>query len=592
MMKKFFLIVCGSFVGAFLALTVLCISALICSFAILSSMKSMQGLQDKSILHIALSGPIQERGDMGGVNVIGLLQGQEEPMYLSDILHSIKVAENDEKIKGILINCKGADAAPATLRQIRQAIEEFKKSSNKFVYAYASEGYSQGDYYIATVADSIFLNPVGAVDVHGMASATPYFKSVLNKIGVEMQVLRVGSYKSAVEPFLLDSISPANREQQELYLGNIWKTMEREMAASRKIDLASFDALADTVLITLSAEELKKKQLIDALCYEHDMIDRLKQLTQLGKEDDLRLAAPGDVAGDYDYGSNKDGIIAVVYAEGEIDGSDNSGINSEQLVEVIRTLQEDEEVKGLVLRVNSPGGSAFGSEQIWESLEQFKKSGKTFAVSMGDYAASGGYYISCGAHRIFADSTTLTGSIGIFGMIPCAQELIENKIGIHTSIVKTNKNADMGVGGIMAKRLTPVQYQAMQNYINRGYDLFTKRCANGRNVSQDSIKAIAQGRVWDGISAKKIGLIDQFGGLNDAIEWVARKTNLKTGYYLVQEYPVVEMDFTNFINLYGTAKYEAKMKEEMGIFYRYYEQTRQLLGRKHILCLMEPVEIK
>ncbi len=597
-MKKFILIVCGSFVGSFLAFLIFTLCALAISFSLLFSMSSSMkpSVKDKSVLYLKLDGNVAEYEGANQMGIMDLIQGREKTPSLNTMIKALHVAETEDKIKGVLIDCNGASASTATLRQLRQAIAEFKKNSRKWVYAYANEGYEQGDYYVASVADSVLLNPIGAVDVHGLVTVTPYFKKVLDKVGVEMQIMRVGTYKSAVEPYMLDSISPANREQQTLFLGNLWKTMAGEIAASRHIDATAFNAMVDNVMLAQPAEYLLAKHLIDATAFKHQLEDRLKVKLGIDDDDDLRVASPEALAGNYDNGSNEDGIVAVVYAVGEIDGSSSpaseSGIDSEELVNTILDLKKDDDVKGLVLRVNSPGGSAFGSEQIWEALEEFKKSGKTFAVSMGDYAASGGYYISSGAHRIFADETTITGSIGIFGVIPCAEELVQNKLGINTSIVKTNANSDMGAAGIMSKKLTPVQMAAMQNYVNRGYDLFTKRCATGRKVSQDSIKKIAEGRVWDGITAKKIGLVDEFGGLDKAIEWVAKKANLNDGYYQVQEYPNDELDVRKFMKLYSTQLYAKEMQDQMGLFYQYFEQTRAILNRDHVLCLMEPMEIK
>lgn len=602
MMKKFILTVCGSLVGAFLALVVFGLCAVAVSFSIMAAFakSEVQSIQDHSMLYIKLSGPIAERSAdaSAAASVMAMVQGQNGTSSLSDMVKAIEVAKTEKKIKGIYLDCQGAQASAATMRSLRNALLDFKASSHKPVIAYGYQGYSQGDYYVATVADSVLLNPVGAVDVHGLAAVTPYFKTLLDKVGVKMQILRVGTYKSAVEPFMLDSISPANREQQSLFLGNVWRVMAGEMARSRDIAPAQFNAMADSLMLTMTAPALKASKLIDGTCYKPEMEDKIRRIAGLEQDDDLRLASPELVVSHYDNGSNKDGIVAVVYAVGEIDGSDGpmadgENIDSEKLVATIEELRNDDDVKGLVLRVNSPGGSAFGSEQIWRALEQFKRAGKIFAVSMGDYAASGGYYISCGAQRIFADSTTITGSIGIFGMIPCAQELIENKLGVHMGVVKTNANADMATDyGIVSKAMTPVQLAAMQNYINRGYDLFTQRVASGRGVSQDSIKKIAQGRVWDGISARRIGLVDQFGSLADAVDWVAKKASLNTGYYEVKEYPDLEVDLRAMLSsLYGM-KQQERLAQSMGMFYTYYRQLEAMAGRRHVLCLMPPIEVK
>ena len=591
MLKRFILIVCGSFVGAFLALVVFFISAIMLSMALMK-MGSSQKVADNSVLHLCLEGAMDERQGNEEVNVMGLVTGNNfEYMYLDETIKAIKAAKEDDRIQGIYIECKDIDASAATLRQVRQAIIDFKKSG-KFVYAYANEGYSQGDYYVATVADSILLNPIGALDVHGLAAVTPYYKKLLDKVGVEMQVVRVGTYKSAVEPYMIDSISPANREQQELYLNNIWGTMASEMAAARGISVDAFNSLADSITIAMETSKLVKSHLIDRTCYKHEMESRLKQLCGLDPDDDLRLVSIPVMASYYKPAKSKDGSIAVVYASGEIDGGGGGGIDSEELVATLEDIMKDDDIKGVVLRVNSPGGSAFGSEQIWEALERVKKTGRPLAVSMGDLAASGGYYISCGADHIFADSVTITGSIGVFGVIPTGQELYQNKLGINVSVVKTNANSEMSAMGIYNKKFTPVQLAALQNYVNQTYDLFTKRCADGRHMPQDSIKKIAEGRVWDAKSAKKLKLIDDFGSLDDAIKWVAAKAKLQEGRYGVIEAPEVTMNWKSMLGSIVSTKYRQQMAQEMGDFYKYFEQLKSILNRHHVLCLMEYTEIR
>ena len=598
MMKKFLLVVCGSFVGVFLAMTFFVLSAIVFSIAMMSMGSKMNGaakVQNNSILHIDLSGSIDEREAGRDFDYMAMMMSgkmEETCASLATLKQALKEAKTNDKIKGVYLECNGSDAAPATREELRAALADFK-TSGKFIYAYGNEGYSQGDYYLASVADSLFLNPVGAVDVHGMASNTPYMKGLLDKAGVEMQVIRVGSFKSAVEPYMLSEMSPENRLQQEQYLGNIWKNLSDSMSASRKISPEKFNQLTDSIIITMRPKDLVKNHLVDKLCYKHEMESTLKKLTDVDEADDLNLVDPYTLTDGIKMNTSSD-QIAILYAVGEIDGAAsmlggrNDGIDSESLCEEIADLAEDDDVKGLVLRVNSPGGSAFGSEQIWEALEQFKKTGKPFAVSMGDYAASGGYYISSGADRIFADRTTITGSIGIFGMIPCFETLLEEKLGVHLETVKTNENSDMGIG---PKRLTPVQMQALQNMVNEGYELFTNRCATGRKVSQDSIKTIAEGRVWDATKAKEIGLVDEFGTIANAVEWVAKKAGLKEGKYSTATYPNAEADWKSILGNYMTMRYQSRMEREMGIFYDYYRQLNQVLNRSRILCLMEPVNI-
>lgn len=594
-MKKFILIVCGSFVGVWLALTFFTIASVIMSFAIFGSMASMGSqtvnVKNNSLLYIDLSGQINERSGLDDINPLALIQDGDlsESASLDVLTKAIDEAKDNKNIKGIYINCEGVAASPATLFELRSALSKFKKQSSKFIYAYGNDGISQSDYYVASVADSIFLNPVGAVDIHGLAATIAYPKKLLDKLGIEMQVIRVGTFKSAVEPYMIDSISPANRLQQEHYLGSIWSNMVDSIAQSRKLSTARLNQIADGIVMTLPADTLKSYRLIDGICYRREFENKLKKLTKVDLDDDLNLVSPQDLASSTDDSSKGSKEIAVVYAVGEIDGQSGSGIDSEELVETIQDLENDKDVAGLVLRVNSPGGSAFGSEQVWKALDDFKKSGKTFAVSMGDYAASGGYYISCGGERIFAEPTTITGSIGIFGVIPNLSGIVNNKLQVNISTVKTNANADFGV---LTNPLTPVQRAAMQNMINRGYDLFTSRCANGRKVSQDSIKTIAEGRVWDGKSALKIGLVDEFGNLDKAISWVAKKKKLNDGDYKVGTYPDAKNRWLKMLDKYTDARADKQLQERFGIIYDTYRQAEAMLSRKHVLCMMQPVNIE
>ena len=597
MMKKFILIVCGSFVGAFLAFLIFLFAAMIMSFGIMGSMgssgKKAVSVNKHSILKLDLGTTINERSGGEEIDMMTLLSGDIIPsdLGLNTMISAIENAAEDDKIEGIYIECNGVNAAPATLKAVRRALKEFKKSG-KWIAAYGHEGINQADYYLASVADSIYLNPVGAVDLHGFGSVTPYMKKLFDKVGVEMQVVRVGSFKSAVEPYILSEMSEANRLQQEHYLGAIWNDMRDSIAADRKLASAALNTLCDSLVVCFNTQRLIKEKLVDKLVYLDEMEDILRARTKVDKKDDLNYVSPDDIADDLELPAIGD-HIAVVYAVGEIDGatgmlSGEEGIDSKKLSETIHKLANDDNVKGMVFRVNSPGGSAFGSEQIWKAIKDFKATGKPVAVSMGDYAASGGYYISCLADRIFAERTTITGSIGIFGMIPSYQELVENKLGVHMESVKTNENADLGATG---KKLNPVQLAAMQNMVNEGYELFTKRCADGRHVSQDSIKKIAEGRVWDGITAKQIGLVDEFGGIAEAVKWVAQKAKLGDDYS-TQNYPEMKDPFQAMLEKYTQTRYESRMREEMGPLYEWHQQLMQILGRDRILCLMPEGKIQ
>ena len=598
MMKKFILIVCGSFVGAFLAFIFFMIAATIMSFVIMGSMSLGSGkkatiVSKHSILKLDLGATVSERGGSDPIDMMSVIRGEGLPstLGLNTVISAIQNAAKDDKVDGIYIECNGVSAAPATLQTIRRALKEFKKSG-KWIAAYGYEGINQADYYLASVADSIYINPVGAIDLHGMASVTPYMKKLYDKVGVKMQVVRVGTFKSAVEPYMLEDMSDANRLQQEHYLGVIWKEMLDSIAADRKLQYDAMNALCDSVVFCFDTKDLAKYKLVDKMVYKTEMDDILRARTQVDKKDDLNFVTPDDLASSLEESVSGD-HIAVVYAVGEIDGASSildpgeEGINSEKVSETIHKLMEDDNVKGMVLRVNSPGGSAFGSEQIWKAVQDFKAAGKPVAVSMGDYAASGGYYISCNADRIFAERTTITGSIGIFGMIPSFKELVENKLGVHMASVKTNENGDMGALG---KDLTPAQLAALQNMVNQGYELFTKRCADGRHVTQDSIKTIAEGRVWDAITAKQIGLVDEFGGIREAVAWIANKAKLGKDYK-TQNYPTLEDKFMAMFNSYMTSRYESRLKSEMGFLYDTYVQLQRIMGRDRILCLMPEEDI-
>ena len=598
MMKKFILIVCGSFVGAFLAFMFFMFAAMIMSFTIMGSMGRMGStkgavtVSKHSILKLDLGTTISERGGDEAIDMFSMLQGDmPSDLGLNTLLSAIDNAATNDKVDGIYIECNGVSAAPATLQAVHRALKEFKKSG-KWIAAYGYEGINQADYYLASVADSIFINPVGSVDLHGMASVTPYMKKLFDKVGVKMQVVRVGTFKSAVEPYMLEDMSEANRLQQEHYLGAIWNEMRDSIAADRKLQSAALNSLCDSVVFCMEVKDLIKNKLVDKMVYKNEMEDILRARTKVDKDEDLNFVSPDDIASFLEEPVSGD-HIAVVYAVGEIDGSSSigpaeEGINSEKLSETIHELMKDDNVKGMVLRVNSPGGSAFGSEQIWKAVQDFKAAGKPVAVSMGDYAASGGFYISCNADRIFAERTTITGSIGIFGMIPSFKELVENKLGVHMASVKTNENGDMGA---MGKDMSPAQLAALQNMVNAGYELFTKRCADGRHVTQDSIKRIAEGRVWDGITAKQIGLVDEFGGIREAVAWVAKKLNMGKDYK-TQNYPAIEDKFMALLDKYMVTRYESKLQGEMGVLYEWHKQLQRILGRDQLLCLMPVEEIK
>lgn len=590
MIKKFFTNVLGSFVGAWLALVVFSMGAVIMGFAFLGSMAALKSetvttVQDKSVLHLNMATSFDERSN--GRETLNSLLGKdnENGSNLATVLKAIKAAKDDKNIKGVYIDCKGNSGGLASLYEIRQALQDFKQSG-KFIYAYGNDGISQGDYYVASVADSILLNPVGAVDIHGLSATIPFFKGLLDKVGIEMQVIRVGTFKSAVEPYVETQASPANRMATEAYMRSIWDNICDSISVSRSIAVDKLNMFADSLMVTQSAEYLVENNIVDGLCYGFEMTEILKEKAGVDKKNDLRLVTPEQVLSSKTEKTHAD-KVAVVYAVGGIDDASEEGVNSAELVKDIIKISKDNAVKAVVLRVNSPGGSAFGSEQIWAALEEVKKAGKPFAVSMGDLAASGGYYISCGADRIFAEPVTITGSIGIFGMVPCFKELMNDKMGVTQSVINTNANGNFIS---VTEPLTPVQRAAMQRMINRGYELFTSRCATGRNMDLNELKKIAEGRVWDGITAKRLGLVDEFGNLADAIDWVVEKA--KVGEYSISTYPEPDNSFMRYLRGYVKVEMSNMIKAETGELYKYHDVINKVMNRDQIQCLMEPVIIK
>lgn len=530
-MKRFIYSFLGTMAGIWLSILLGGLLFLITISVILTRDAGIS-VEPHTILKISLSGNIVDRE-----STESLLQALEEngnqKMSLTDMTDAIKWAAGDSRIDGIYIECNGASAGLAQSQALIRALDTFRKSG-KFIWAY-SDNFTQGNYFIATAADSIFLNPVGMVDIHGLSAKTFFFKNLLDKIGVEVQVVKVGTYKSAVEPFILDGMSDANRLQQQHFLGRIWAAMSDSIATRRNVAPDSINAWADTFCFTRDTDFYVSQAIVDRLVYRREILDMLAKAT--GKEKPVFIEYTdyhNAVKASHTEAGEKN--IAVLYAIGDITENADNGIASDRLVPQILELIDNPTVDGLILRVNSGGGSAFASEQIWEALEQFKAvTKKPFYVSMSDMAASGGYYISCGADKIFAEPLTLTGSIGIFGMIPNIEPLLKDHLGINSETVATNAG---GLPDILTP-MSPAQREAMQEYVDRGYELFVSRCAKGRNMSIDSIKAIAEGRVWDGQSALENGLVDCLGGLDTAIEHMAQALGATASTVSISEYPLI-----------------------------------------------------
>ncbi|MDE6119476.1 MAG: signal peptide peptidase SppA, partial [Muribaculaceae bacterium] len=463
---------------------------------------------------------------------------------LGQITAAIYRAAHDSRIDGIYVECNGAVAGIASFQAIDEALRYFASRPDKWIVSYA-DSYTQGNYYAVSSSTELWLNPLGAVDVHGLSATTMFYTGLLDKLGVKMQVLRVGTFKSAVEPYILKDMSQASRMQQEVYMNSIWNAVKERIAENREVTPDQVNRWADDLLFTMPADSAKAFGAVSAIGYRHQAEKHIAEMVDKEKFADVKTISINDYIAaidltDYSYlpdvatARHDSDVIAVLYAEGEISDNGKSGIIGDDMVKEIENLIDDSDrLAGLILRVNSPGGSAFASEQIWEALERFKsETGLPFYVSMGDVAASGGYYISCGADKIFAQSATITGSIGIFGMIPEINGLLTDKLGVNTATVQTNKNGNFPS---IIMPMTESQRSKMQSYIERGYDTFTKRCAEGRHMSQDSIKMIAEGRVWDGALAQSIGLVDSIGSLHSAI--LAMAADLGIDKYSVESYP-------------------------------------------------------
>ena len=451
--------------------------------------------------------------------------------------------------------------------------------SGKFIIAYG-DSYTQGMYYLASIADKVVVNPQGSIAWQGLASQTVFFKDLLKKIGVDMEIFKVGTYKSAVEPFIATTMSDANREQITRFLTSTWERLTEDVSASRNIPAETLNRYSDEFLMLSQPQNYVDKGLADTLLYKDGVLEYLKELTNCGYGKSVNTLALEDLKNvklDMPMGIDRD-IIAVYYAFGGIDDSASAeeGINSQKVIRDLRKLREDKSVKAVVLRVNSPGGSAYGSEQIWHEVVLLKEQ-KPVVVSMGDYAASGGYYISCAADCIVADPTTLTGSIGIFGMFPNMEGLLTDKLGLHFDIVKTNKHADLGDA---TRPFNATERAAMQQHINNGYELFIKRCADGRHMTTEAIEKVAEGRVWTGADAQKLGLVDELGGLEKAIEIAVQKA--ETVNYRVVDYPNKGDLFTNFLEKGKTDYMENKLHETLGEFYPYVKFMQNLKSADRI----------
>ena len=579
-MKSFFKYVLATITGVIVSCILLAVVGLLIIGGLVSSVTADKAVAvaDNSLLYIDLRHEITERtipDPFEELDVPGL--STTKSFGLNDILKGIEGAKSDDRIKGIYLDLSAVSASFATLQEIRDALLDFK-ASGKFIVAY-SEGYTQRAYYLASTADQVYVNPEGTVDFRGLASQTPFFKGALDKLGIEMQVVKVGTFKSAVEPFILDRMSDANREQVSSFLGSIYDHFVDQVSASRNISADSLRAIADGFRVR-TADDAVNYRLADGKRYKDEVLTELKDSLAIDHKKDLNAVALTKYkpARKTASASLRD-RIAVVYAVGEIgpgEGNDDR-IGSERISRELRKVRRDDKVKAVVFRINSPGGSALASDVIWREVDLLRRE-KPVIVSMGDVAASGGYYIAAAADSIFAQPNTITGSIGVFGVIPNMQGLMNDKLGITFDEVKTGKYADFLAN--VDRPLTADERAILQMEVNRIYDTFVQRVADGRHLSVAAVDSIGQGRVWSGTQALANGLVDRLGGLDDAIAAAARKAGLED--YRVVTYPAVKNPLQSLLGG-STDRISAWFaKRELGEQFAYYQQLKNTLRQRGI----------
>ena len=587
---KFYKIVLGAFLGTLIALVINffikvgVVSSMISSLS--KTEETSTTVKPNSVLYMKLDYEIPDRSTddpFGNINFQTM--ESSDASGLNDILRNIENAKTDANIKGIYLELSSIPTSTATIQEIRNKLVEFKESG-KFIVAYG-ESYGQSAYYLATVADKIILNPEGALDMHGMASQIMFYKHLLEKLDIEMQIVRGPNnrFKSAVEPYFLDKMSEANREQMEKLLGTVWGEILTTISQSRNISVEQLNQIADNLETLFNAKKAKELGLVDALYYKDQVLEELKGLT--GSNKSVNAVTNANYAKSYKDKNTSKNEVAVIYASGQIfdgKGNEEQGIYSENLSKTIRKAREDESVKAVVLRVNSPGGSAVASAIIGRELDLTREV-KPVIVSMGNYAASGGYWISAKGDYIFANPTTLTGSIGVFGTFPNAKGFLNNKIGLTFDVAKTNENADFPN---FTQPLTEFQYNKLQEMVGMTYNDFTKRVAEGRGLRQSYVDSIGQGRVWAGADAIGLGLVDQLGDMEDAIAYAVQKANLADDYK-VTEWPKQKDFFTRLmesVNNSSSDQLDAAMKQKLGVYYNYYKGMENLNNNTGIQARM------
>jgi len=595
--KVFFASLLGHLVGGiiFAVLLIWIVSGVISS----AEEESVTAVKDHSLLHLTFSSAISDRSPNEQpfqkiVNGGGAIEG------MNTYLEAIERASEDPRIDGIFLDFNGISAGMATTEEIRNALIDFK-ASGKFIVAY-SEGYSQKGYYLASVADEVYLYPEGGLDWRGLGGSSVFLKGFFEKTGIEMQVIRGKNnrFKSAVEPFMYEKMSDANREQTMTYLGSMWTHMLEGIGSQRGLNPDDLNTIADTLGIR-TGQDVVDKGFIDALKYRDEIIALLQDKTSKETTEELNTIKIGKYANAGDWPGRNEGKkritifdaekIAVVYAVGEIQSGegDDQTIGSDRIARAIKEAREDTMVKAIVFRVNSPGGSALASDVIWREV-MLAREAKPFVVSMGDVAASGGYYISCAAHKIYADPNTITGSIGVFGTLPFLGDAMEQNLGVTVDSVKTNKFATLGDPFF---RLSQEEYDIIQGSVEEVYSTFINRVADGRGMTPDDVDSIGQGRVWSGIDAKRIGLIDDFGGMLDAIDEAVALSGVDSVNYRLVEYPKQKDPLEELLKQLGGDAEMRMAKEIVGDNPEMIEQLRSIramMQRQGVQARM-PVDI-
>ena len=583
-MKDFFKNVAATIVGLFAFGLIMTILGFICIIGMIASSNSKPALKDNAVMVLKLQGQIEDRSED---NWLGELTGEQfNNLGMNKILSSIRKAKDEEKVKGIYLETGILESDYATLQEIRNALADFKKSG-KWIIAYG-DALSQGGYYLASVANKVYVNPEGNVDWHGIASQPQYIKDVAAKFGVHFTVVKVGKYKSYTETYTEDKMSDANREQVSRYIGGLWQQMLADVSKSRNISKDSLNRYADGLMVFDDAQLLKSRKMVDGFYYYDEIRDVVKRQLGLKADETINQVDYNDVDMAIDDSNLMGEEIAVYYCQGSIVRMETPSIyGSEQQIvstKVIKDLQEladNSQVKAVVLRINSGGGDAYASEQIWRAVKELNKK-KPVVVSMGGMAASGAYYMSMGAQYIMAQPTTLTGSIGIFGALPDFSDLMTKKLGFKYDEVKTNRNSAYASAG-MSRPWSAEEITTMQNYVNRGYNLFRKRVAEGRKMSTEQVEKIAQGRVWLGTDAKNIKLIDGFGGLSDAIDKAAELAHLSS--YQAVEYPALAGWMEQLMDMAGGNKgtyLDEQLRLALGDLYQPFIMIRNMKEKEPI----------